>query len=587
MTDRRGSNGGGAAGANGGGGAGVNGTGMRRWVGSFTLPRLRRATGLHSRPWGAVVTGAAVLLLLPQLNLLTSLLAGPTDTVLVLLERRLGQSIVTTAGLAVTVGLATLVIGVGCAWITSTYRFYGSRVISRLLVLPLALPAYIGSYALQGFIGQGGAVDVLLRWIGIGGAGAGAGASGGYYQFLPVSIGGFWPAVYVLTLSLYPYIYIIARYTFLRESRSLFEAASVQGVRYPLFKVALPLARPALIGGTILVAMEVINEYGTILYFGLETISTLIYHSWLNYYDLTASAQIASWVLLGLAVLYFIQRRGKTSARYSLPTGGGGPGGREGSRRLQPLSGARGAGALLCTVLPFAAGFVFPAVSLLFWSTQGSAGGGFPRGLLGALFSSIGVSGAATILCLVVGLVVSYGIRIGKSTANRALVVAATFGYALPGTVVAVAILRVFSGTPLVSGMVVLLFAYTIRYFAVSFHPLDTSLATHWQHSDYIARTFGVGALRRLLRVHIPQLRYPIISVSILIFLDILKELPLTIILRPIGLETLAVTSFYFASEEQLSAAAPAALLMLGIGLTLILLLQRVHDEREQSTFHK
>ena len=516
-----------------------------------------------SARWRQAIIVGGVALLFPIIWLCTTLLTPPSDALRHIWAHRLPESIRSTIILLTAVGGLSLLIGVGCAWLTTTYTFYGSGILKRLLPLPLALPTYIAAYALHGLVTYGGPIDRAVQLF------------SPHHSFGFAIIGGLPPTIYILSMALYPYIYLLARHAFLGEARILFEVAASQGTRWPFFRLALPLARPALIGGLFLVAMETLNEYGTVIYFGVETISTLIYHSWLDYRDIISSARIALALIAVLFALYLIERCARRRTRYSPPATA------VRGETARALTGWRSLLASCYCLIPVLCGCILPAISLIYWGMQDAPTLSAVGESIGALMTSIAISGTATVLCAGIALLFIYGQRICASKITYTLILLITFGYALPGTVVAVTILRTIATVYL--GIGVLIYAYIFRYFAVGYHTLNSAFEARWAEHDAVARTLGAHSWRRLFKVHIPQLWYPIIYACVLIFLDLFKELPLTIILRPIGIETLATTSFYYASEERFSSAALPALLMLIAGLALVLLLQKYAT---QSTRH-
>lgn len=511
--------------------------------------------GVNNRSWYYAVFGVAVLIVVPIVALLFSLFGAPSEALRFLWHNRLPQNILTSLFLCVSVGCATLIIGSGCAWVVTRYRFVGSRIVEFLLILPLALPAYIGAYCFQAL------VDTILV--------PGALLLNGSTNAPVWNINGLFGSFYVLTLSLYPYIYIIARVIFQNESRIYFEVAHVQGIKAPFLKVGIPLARPALIGGVALVSMEVLNEYGTLVYFGVETLTTAIFRIWFDYNDLRGAAQLATYMLAVLFVIAYIELKSRKQAQFTNTVL------HNASIPKKRVRGVRSV--LLCAVcaLPIIGGLILPLSSLLYWSIAKSSALFLAAPLWVSFGNSVFLALVTAVICLAVSLFLSFGRRIHATKFLRFTILISSFGYAIPGAIIAVGIMRSFGVLLVFGSLALLFFAYTVRYFAVCYHPLEAAIAKDCTITDNVARTLGASHWRRLFSITVPQIRLPIIGVSILIFLDILKELPLTIILRPLGFETLALQTFYYSSEEQLAFAAPSAILILLIGIISIILMQR------------
>ena len=510
-------------------------------------PWQRAANAL--RGWG--VAAIAIPILIPIATLLVSIFSVPSESLTYLWQHRIPRSIATTLLLCVCVSASTLFFGATTAWLLTRYRLRGERALVVLSIMPLAIPSYIHAYSVGAFIFGG---PFLTAW-------------------------------YVLTFSLTPYVFIICRFAFQKESRILFDAAAVQGIRYPFVRLALPMARPALIGAVMLVSMEVLNEYGTFIYLGVETLTTVIFKLWFSYYDIRGAAQLSSYLLIVIIVIASIERRSRWRIDYSQSYTemrsylGGGL-----RRTVAPF-------AYLYCLLPIVCGMAIPMASLLYWTLRDGLHLFASRQLWMAAAHTIGIAGGGALLCVVVAFALAYGKRrAANAAATRAgnagrkrggnaaatqLVDWATFGYVIPGAIIAIAILRVGGTLIAVIGLPLLLFAYTVRYLAVCYHPLQGALSQQCARTDEVAQSLEPSRWRRLWRITLPQLHTPIMAVTILIIFDILKDLPLTIILRPVGLETLALQSFYYASEEQLGSAAPFAVMIFGIGIAVILLTQR------------
>lgn len=485
--------------------------------------------------WTVATVLVSVCLIIPICVLMLSIFTAPTDSVRHIWEHKILDSVVNTVGLCLSVSAATLLLGSTTAWLITRYHLRFARVMGVLLILPLAIPSYIHAYSLSSFLT---APPFLTAW-------------------------------YTLTFSLTPYVFIISRFAFQRESRVLFDAAQVQGARYPFFTLALPMARPALIGATALVSMEVLNEYGTFVYLGVETLTTTVFKLWFNYYDVRGAAQLSSYLLIGVLLFAFMERWSRRRIDYTQSY-------TDIHSHTRCRVKRRGVVALIyvyCAV-PIVCGVGVPSASLVYWAIRDGRHLFVQPRLWISAAHTIGIAAAASLLCVAAGLVLAYGSRVVRRRWVTGLVGWTTFGYAVPGAIIAMGVLRVAGELAAVAGLGLLLFAYTVRYIAVCYHPLAGGLAQQCACVDEVAQSLGASHWRRLFHVVLPRLRTPMSAVAVLIIFDIIKDLPLTIILRPIGLETLALQSFYYASEEQFGLAAPFAVVMCAIGVVVVVATQ-------------
>jgi iron(III) transport system permease protein len=488
----------------------------------------------------------------------------------------LPRYIYNTFWLMLGVGSGVLVIGVGCAWLVAMCRFPGRRMFEWALLLPLAVPTYVIAYAYTDFLQFTGPLQTWLRDVFEWGRDD--------YWFPNVrSLGG---ATALMTLVLYPYVYLLARAAFLEQSVCVLEVGRTLG-RGPwrLFGgVALPLARPAIVGGLALALMETLNEFGAVQFFGVDTFTTGIYRTWFNLGEPVAAAQLASILLLFVFLLILLERwsRGEarffqTSARYrALP-------------QFQ-LRGWRGALASTACMVPLLLGFLLPAGLLLHMAwTQGDP-------LFGTRFlvfasNSLMLAGIAALLAVALALVLSYGVRVGASRSATVAARIAGMGYAVPGSVIAVGVLiplgfldtrlnqllwhwtGISPGLLLTGSVVALVYAYVVRFLAVSMNAVDASLAKITPNMDGAARTLGQTPGQTLRRVHVPLTRTSLLAAGILVFVDVIKELPATVLLRPFDFDTLAVRAYELASDERLGQASTSALAIVVVGIIPVIML--------------
>lgn len=533
-----------------------------------------RRTGI----WPVMMAVIALFVALPVLTVLSQVFMPAPDIWGHLASTVLPRYLLNTAGLAVGVGVGVLVIGVGTAWLVVMCRFPGQRIFEWALLLPLAVPTYVIAYAYTDFLQFSGPLQSLLRET--------FGWGSGDYWFPPVrSLGG---AITLLSLVLYPYVYLLTRAAFLEQSVCVLEVGRTLG-RGPwkLFgTIAVPLARPAIAGGTALALMETLNEFGAVQFFAVDTFTTGIYRTWFGLGERTAAAQLAGVLLLFVLLLLLLERvsRGRaqffhTSSRYrELPR--------------YELGRARRWLATAACALPVVLGFLIPALLLLQMSmTAGDQKFGWA--FVPYVFNSVTLAGIAALLAVGLAVLLSYGVRLAPSPLTQAAVRISAMGYAIPGAVIAVGILiplgwadqQIYGvlkgdfgwdvGLILTGTGIALVYAYLVRFLAVSYNAVQASLTKVTPTMDAASRTLGRTPGGTLRRVHAPIMRGSLLGAGILVFVDVMKELPATIILRPFDFTTLAVRSYELASDERLSQSSTASLAIVLVGIIPVILLSR------------
>ncbi len=512
---------------------------------------------------GAMMTAAPILVLF----VLALSPSGGWDTLAHLAVTVLPGTVANSVALCAIVLAVVLLAGVGTGWLVAAYDFPGRGVFAWALVLPLAMPAFVMAYAYTDFLDFSGPLQSAIR--------AFTGLGPGQYWFPDLrSLPG---AGLFLGLALYPYVYMLARMAFAERSPSLAEAARSMGLRArsAWWRVTWPVARPAVAAGCALVLMETLADFGTVSYFGVDTLTAGIYRSWQGLGDKIAAARL-SFVLLALVgFLVLLERRQRTRMRFYTRATNPAP-------RLR-LRGARAARAtMLCTV-PLAFGFVVPALMLArAWWGSGAV---LDSRLLDWVANSIVLALLAAALILPVALVIAYAARLVKGRFITFAVTLACAGYALPGVVIGVGLIvwigtidrmlgaMVFGGT-----VAAVVYAYGVRFFSIGFQGMEAALARISPSMDQSARSLGLSPMGVLRDVHWPLLRPSIAVAGLLVFVDCLKELPATLVLRPFDFDTLAVSAFHFASDERLGEAALPALLIVFAGLVPVLMLSRVAE---------
>lgn len=544
---------------------------------------------LRSSGWSVAVLAIAVLIASPLVAVLVSALgnignAEAGDLWTHLAETVLPTYVTNSLVLMLGVGLGVLLLGISTAWLVALCRFPGRRIYEWALLLPLASPAYLLAYTYTDFLDYYGPVQTLLRstfgWQNV-----------NEYWFPDVrSLEG---AIILFSLVLYPYVYMLARVAFQEQSLCTLEASQSLGCSpwRSFFAVALPLARPAIAAGTALALMETLNDFGTVEYFGVHTFTTGIYRTWFGMGDRLAATQLAGVLLLFILALVLLERFSRRQARYYQTTGS------QISLTAFELKGQKAIAASLICLLPIALGLLLPA-GLLLWMVLSNWQKSLNREFWELASHSLILAGVTAGLGIVLALVLAYGTRLNPTSTMRTGVQVASLGYAVPGAVIAVGImvpigrldnavatlsqtLFGISTGLLISGTVVaLVFAYLVRFLAISVSTVQTGLTKIRPTLDDASRSLGNSPLKTLTQVHIPLLSSSLLTAAIIIFVDVMKELPATMVIRPFNFDTLAVRVFQYASDERLvDAAAPAlAILIVGVLPVIILSYQITRD---------
>ena len=542
-----------------------------------------RAQRRASPAWTVAVAAILGVMLLPVATVIALSLGSGAGALAHLARTVLADALAESLSLMAGVGLITLAVGTATAWMVTMYRFPGRDLVDRLLVVPLAVPTYIVAYAYVDLLDFSGPVQTALRALG------GWRSARDYYFPEVRSTGG---AILIFSSVLYPYVYLTARASFVQQSVCALEVARTLG-RTPFgafTSVALPLARPALVAGLALVLMECLNDLGAVQHLGVRTLSSSIYTTWLQRSSLPGAAQIATVLLLFVVALFWIERMARGGGQFHHTTG------RYRSIPFAELDGWRGALALALCALPFAAGFLVPFLMLAANAWRHAAialAGGFWK----AAANSILLAGTAALAAVAIGVILAYARRVAANGFTKPAVRLAGLGYALPGTVLALglliplaaldnrvdawarSVLGVSTGLVLSGTVLALVLAYTIRFLAVALGTLEAGLERISPNLDAAARTLGETALSALWRVHLPLLMPALGTAGLLVFVDAMKELPATLLLRPFNFETLATHVYGFAALEQLEAASVGALAIVAVGLVPVLLLHRAIAE--------
>ncbi len=498
-----------------------------------------------------------------------------------LVETVLADYVTNSLLLAVGSGLGAALLGTGAAWWVAMYRFPGRGILEWALLLPLAMPTYVIAYVYTDLLQYAGPVQTALR--------EAFGWERGEYWFPDVrSLGG---AIVVFSLVFYPYVYVLARSAFMDRSGNLMEAARSLGLtqRQAFYRIALPLARPAVAGGVALVVMETLAEFGAVSYFGVPTFTTGIYRAWYAFGDPVAASQLSASLLAVVLLALVLEKASRGRARYH--DSGGRPQVRP---RLTPLKTL-----VVWTgcMIPLAGGFLLPAGLLLNMAvSEGDVQ--FGEKYLTLAGNSLMLAALASVFAVLAALLLAYAARLNPGRLMAGVKRLAGLGYAVPGTVIAVGALipltaldhaligwsrELFGMNPglLITGTATaLVFAYLARFLTVALSSVEASLTRIRQSLDEAARSLGASQTRLLARIHVPLLSGGIVSGLLLVFVDVMKELPATIVLRPFNFETLATQVFILAADERLAEAATPSLAIVAVGLIPVILLSRSMRKR-------
>ncbi len=540
-----------------------------------------RATGTGLGRFGPLLGLSlliAALFAVPIVSVVGSVFAQGQGTWAHLAETVLPRYVWSTVWLVLGVGLGVSTIGVTTAWLITMCRFPGRRVFEWAMILPLAVPAYVMAYAYTDFLQFSGPLQSLIREL--------TGWSRQDYWFPSVrSLGG---AITMLSLVLYPYVYLLARTAFLEQSVCALEVSRTLGCSAwgSFYRVALPLARPAIAAGTALALMETLADYGTVSFFGVQTFTTGIVRAWISFGDRIAAGQLATSLLGFVLVVLLLERWSRGRARYHHT-----------SNRYQNLPGYKLKGfraglASLACALPLLLGFLLPAAILLDLLSE-LEGGIFSPRFFDLALNSFTLAALTAVLAVVLAVVMTYAVRLSPGTLGAFAIRFASLGYAIPGIVIAVGVLIPFAmldnavdawmrrsfgvstGLLLTGGIAALVFAYLVRFLAVSLNTVDASLGKIRPSMEDAARSLGEGPIGTLLRVHAPLMFGGLLAAGLLVFVDVMKELPATLVMRPFNFDTLAVQAYNYASDERLAESALPALTIVVVGILPVILLSR------------
>ena len=531
----------------------------------------------------------ALLLIVPLLSVGSSVFVADGGAWAHISSSILPGLVTNSLMLAFGVAIGVSIIGTYTAWLTANHEFPCRKLLEWTLILPLAMPAYVMAYAYTDVLQYAGPTQSFLRdtfgWRGK-----------QEYWFPEIrSLGG---AVAMLTLALYPYVYVLARVAFLEQSTTLNEAARNMGLKSfsVFFRISLPLARPAIAAGVALALMETLADYGSVSYFGVPTFTTGIFNAWFSQGDRIAAAKLAVVLMGFVIVVMLVEHWARRRARFHQTAG---------RRHVRlPLRGASAFFATIICVAPIALGFAIPTLILLKLSLTGGDVQ-FGARFITLAVNSFSIAAITALIAVSAALLLAYVARSSGKRIQAWLNRLVGLGYAVPGTVIAVGVLiplialdhmlvdsiaNIFglkTGLLLTGGFLVLIYAYLIRFLAVALQSVEAGLAKITPSMDDAARSLGSTSFQVLREVHMPLLRTSLITAGLLVFVDVMKELPATLVMRPFNFDTLAVQTYNLAMDERLAEASTAALVIVLVGLIPLILASRAITRPQDEAHEK
>ena len=521
-----------------------------------------------------------VFFLMPLVAVLSSLFGEYSDNWSHLYNYVLFDYMKNSAVLVFGVSIMALIIGAGSAWLVSNFDFLGKRFFEWALILPLSIPPYILAYTFTGLFDSYGTLNNLIRNIF---------ELEQSYIFFP-SIRNIWGAILVFSFTLYPYIYLVTRSAFLNQSRSTLEAGRILGLsRFEIsFKLAMPMIRPAIIGGLMLVIMETLSDFGAVEHFSIPTFTTGIFRTWYGMGDLLTAMQLSSFLLILIAIFLFIENKSRRNADFVSDASTHRP------IQIERLNSKYSVLAFVFCSIPLLVGFILPTSELLVWAIYYNPSF-FDDRFLDAATNTITLALIAAVLCSMIALLINFSVRINKNKILKILSSFLSIGYALPGLILAVGIVQTTTfidssllnktSLALTGSVFGLVLAYIIKSYALSNNTISSGMEKISMGIDNSARVLKSSGWNLLGRIHFPLLKTSFFTSIMLVISEVVKELPATLILRPFNFDTLAVSTYIYAAEERMRDAAAPSIAIIIVGLIPIIIITRmIRSSREKGT---
>ena len=537
----------------------------------FSLKNRLRRLNRDFNKWSALTLAIVFFLALPILLIGAELLYGPGESWSHIAAYLLPDYILNSFYLVFFCSIIVLILGVSAAWFVTRYNFYFRKQMEWLLILPLAIPSYIVAYSYAGIFDYGGSMDLLFRHLGI--------------DFIRVDIMNKMGLAFVLSISLYPYVYVSARAFFLNQANNLLEASKMLGVgeRKTFFKLMLPLARPAIVAGLVLVLMEVLNDYGAAKYFGVNTFTTGIFRSWFSLEEPQTAVYLSAILVLFVFALILIEKWQARKLKYSSS--------KTNSTQIQRKEPKAKIQLLLFSLvsIPILLGFILPVAQLTYWAIL-TASTVFDLEFIIISLQSFAIAISSATITVFFALLLIYFSKWNSLRSIKNISRIGVLGYAIPGAVIAIGVLiptlaldkwliQILSSFGIESGLIIngtllaLFYAYAVRFLAVAYNPIDsTALKVNGSIPDS-SHVLGAGKLKTFIKIELPLIKTGVFSAVILVFIDVMKELPLTLILKPYQVDTLAVKAYEYASDEMvMEASIPSLFIVLTAMIPVIFL---------------
>ncbi|GGM42465.1 ABC transporter permease [Paraliobacillus quinghaiensis] len=542
--------------------------------------RIIRNISIHLNIWSILSILFVILILSPNLSIILQFFSEPNENWEHIKQYMLKKYIINTLILVVFTGLFTTLIGVSLAWIVTAYDFPFKRFLKWGLMLPLAIPPYIGAYTYHGILNYTGLIQSTLR------NSFDISVNQRYFDIMNMP-----GAIFIFTLFLFPYVYTITRAFLEKQSASMIENARILGSNgwRIFFRIVLPISRVAIVGGVSLVILELLNDYGVVKYFGIQTFSTAIFQTWFGLGDLTSAIKLAGTLMLLVLIILLLEKIIRGRRKYSYA-----------SSKIRPLqpNHLKGWKASITTIYCFGIfsfAFLFPVIQLILWMFMT-----YEKVLSKEFYSLIGnsilVASVSALLIVIIALVIGNFTRLNNSIFAKIASKITILGYSIPGAVIAIGVLTLFldldkalfgfyarlgmSPTLLLStSLVMLSFAYVIRFLAIGYNSIEAGFEKVGKNFTEASRTLGMSVTKTFFKVDLKLIRGAVVGGFILAWIEIIKELPLTLLLRPFNFETLATKAFQYASDEKIHEAAIPSLFIISISALLIFFFYKILDK--------
>lgn len=524
--------------------------------------------------WSVFTLAIVFFLALPIIFIGVELFSGPGESWNHIVEYLLPDYIWNSVYLIFFCSILVLLFGVSSAWFVSRYEFRFRRQIEWLLILPLTIPSYIVGYAYAGIFDYGGSMDLLFRKVGL--------------EFIRIDIMNRAGLAFVLSISLFPYVYVSARAFFLNQANNLLEASKMLGVgeRKTFFRLMLPLARPAIIAGLVLVLMEVLNDYGAATYYGVNTFTTGIFRSWFSLGEPQTAVYLSALLILIIFALILFEKWQVRKVKFTTSK-------TDGSHILREKPKGVMRWVIFSAVsLPILLGFIIPLLQLIYWAVI-TASTVFDMKFIMISLQSFAIAIVSAIITVLFALLLIYFSKWSAINAIKNISRIGVLGYAIPGAVIAIGIMiptlaldkwliNVLSGVGIDSGLIIngtliaLFYAYAVRFLAVAYNPIDSTALKVDNTIPDSSKVLGVGNLKTFFKIEFPLIKTGVFSAVILVFIDVMKELPLTLILKPYHIDTLAVKAFEYASDEMVMEASIPSLFIIFTAMIPVIFLNKL-----------